>query len=79
MIDGIAGDAGKGAAAGAVVGTMRGGMKQRLANTTSKRQAVQSASAQMQQQYQQAEAAYNKRQDSLSGDFLPAWTREVIR
>lgn len=57
MIGAIAGDAGKGAAAGAAVGTMRGGMRQRQANAGSKLQAA--ASSQMQQQYKQALAGYN--------------------
>jgi uncharacterized protein YcfJ len=69
MVGAIAGDAGKGAAAGAVVGTMRGGMKQREANAASKQQAAQSASSQLQRQYQQELAAYNKQLDTFKRGF----------
>lgn len=69
MVGAIAGDAGKGAAAGAVVGTMRGGRKQREANAASKEQAAQAGSAQVQQRYQQAKAEYNKQIDTFKRGF----------
>ena len=69
MVGAIAGDAGKGAAAGAVVGTVRGGRRQREANAASKDQAAQSASSQLQQQYKQALAAYNKQLDTFKRGF----------
>jgi hypothetical protein len=69
MIGGIAGDAGKGAPAGAVFGTMRGGRQQRQANEASRQQAAQSASSQMQQQYKQALAAYNAQLDTFKRGF----------
>src|SRR6516164_816425 len=69
MVGAIAGDAGKGAAAGAVVGTMRGGRRQREANAASKQQAAQSASSQLQQEHQQALAAYNKEKDTFKRGF----------
>lgn len=69
MIGAIAGDAGKGAAAGAVVGTMRGGRKQREANATSKEQAAQAGSAQVQRGYQQAKAEYDRQMDTFKRGF----------
>lgn len=69
MVGAIAGDAGKGAAAGAVVGTMRGGRRQREANAASKQQAAQSASSQVQRQYEQALAAYNEQRDTFKRGF----------
>jgi hypothetical protein len=69
MIGAIAGDAGKGAAIGAVGGTMRGGRRQRETNAASKEQAAQSAGAQMQQQANQAKAAYNKKLDTFKRGF----------
>jgi hypothetical protein len=55
VIGAIAGDAGKGAAIGATVGTMQGGAQQRRANAAAKQRA-QAANAQAQQQHQQAQA-----------------------
>jgi hypothetical protein len=69
LIGGIAGDAGAGAAAGAAVGTVRGGRKQRQANEASKEQAADSANAQLQQQSQQAKAAYNQKQSTFKRGF----------
>ena len=69
MIGAIAGDAGKGAAAGAVVGTMRRGRQQRQANAASKQQAAQSAASGMRQQYQQTLAAYNGQLDTFKRGF----------
>jgi hypothetical protein len=69
VIGGITGNAGRGAAIGATAGTVRGGRKQREANASSKEQASQSASAQMQQQYTQAKAAYNQQLDTYKRGF----------
>lgn len=69
VIGGIAGDAGKGAAIGATVGTVRGGRQQRQANEQSKQQAAQAAGAQVQQQSNQAKAAYNKQMDTFKRGF----------
>jgi hypothetical protein len=69
MIGGIAGDAGNGAAIGAVAGTMRGGRQQREANAASKQQAAQSASSQLQHQYSQAKSAYNQQMDTFKRGF----------
>jgi hypothetical protein len=65
----ITGNAGRGAAIGATVGTVRGGRRQRAANEQSKEQAAQSAGAQMQQQANQAKAAYNKQIDTFKRGF----------
>ena len=65
----IAGDAGKGAAIGATVGTVRGGRQQRQANEASKQQAAQSAGAQVQQQANQAQAAYNQQMNKFKQGF----------
>jgi hypothetical protein len=65
----ITGNAGRGAAVGATVGTVRGGRKQRAANEQSKEQAAQSAGAQMQEQANQAKAAYSKRMDTFKRGF----------
>ena len=65
----ITGNAGRGAAVGATVGTVRGGRRQRAANEQSKEQAAQSAGAQMQQQANQAKAAYNKQMETFKRGF----------
>jgi len=63
------GDAGKGAAIGAAAGTVRGGRRQRESNEATKEQAAQSATAQLQQQYQQAKAAYSSQQETFKRGF----------
>jgi Glycine-zipper domain len=68
-IGAITGNAGRGAAVGATVGTVRGGRQQRAANEQSKQQAAQSAGAQLQQQSNQAKAAYNKQMDTFKRGF----------
>jgi hypothetical protein len=65
----ITGNAGRGAAVGATVGTVRGGRKQRAANEQSQQQAAQSAGAQLQQQSNQAKAAYNQQMDTFKRGF----------
>jgi hypothetical protein len=69
MIGAIAGDAGKGAAIGAVGGTMVGGTRQRRANAQAKQEAANTASAQMQGDYNQAKAAYNQQMDTFRRAF----------
>jgi hypothetical protein len=69
IIGGIAGDAGTGAAAGAAFGTVRAGRQQRKANEAAKEQAADSAAVQMQQQGQQAKAAYNQQQSTFKRGF----------
>jgi hypothetical protein len=69
VVGGIAGDAGKGAAIGATVGTVRGGRQQRQANEASKQQAAESAGAQVQQQANQAQAAYGQQMDTFKRGF----------
>jgi Glycine-zipper domain len=69
VIGGIAGDAGTGAAVGATVGTVRGGRQQRKANEASKDQAAQAAGAQVQQQSNQAQAAYNQQMNTFKQGF----------
>ena len=69
MIGAIAGDAGKGAGIGAVAGTMRGGMRQRQTNAAMKDQAAQSAGSQLQQQYNQDKAAYDKKMGTFKRGF----------
>ena len=68
-IGAITGNAGRGAAVGATVGTVRGGRKQSQANAQSKQVAAKSADSQMQQQYSQAKAAYNKQMDTFRRGF----------
>ena len=68
-IGAISGNAGRGAAIGAGVGTVRGGRKQRAANEQAQQQAAQSAGAQLQQQANQAKAAYNKQMDTFKRGF----------
>jgi hypothetical protein len=50
-------------------GTVRGGRQQRQANEQSKQHAAQSAGAEMQQQSNQANAAYNKQMDTFKRGF----------
>jgi len=69
VIGAIAGDAGKGAGIGAVAGTMRGGMRQRQTNAAMKDQAAQSAGSQLQQQYNQDKAAYDKKMGTFKRGF----------
>jgi len=69
VIGGIAGDAGTGAAVGATVGTVRGGRQQRKANEASKDQAAQAAGAQVQQQANQAQAAYDQQINTFKKGF----------
>ena len=69
MVGAITGNAGRGAAVGATVGTVRGGRKQSQANEQSQQQAAQSAGAQLQQQANQAKAAYNKQMDTFKRGF----------
>ena len=69
VIGGIAGNAGAGAAVGASVGTVRGGRQQRKANAQSKEQASQAAGAQVQQQSNQAQAAYNGQMNKFKQGF----------
>jgi len=69
VIGAIAGDAGKGAAIGAAAGTVRGGRKQRESNEATKEQSAQSASAQLQQEYQHAKAAYSSQQETFKRGF----------
>jgi hypothetical protein len=52
-----------------VAGTVRGGRNQRQANEQAKQQAAQSATAQTQQQYGQAKAAYNQQMDTFKRGF----------
>jgi uncharacterized protein HemX len=68
-IGAITGNAGRGAAIGAGVGTVRGGRKQREANEQSQQQAAQSAGAQLQQQSNQAKAAYNQQMNTFKRGF----------
>jgi OmpA family protein len=70
MLGAIGGDAGKGAAMGATIGTVRGGRQQRQANADSKEQAANQAGAQLQQQYGQQKAAY----DRQIGNFKRAFS-----
>ncbi len=70
MIGAIAGDAGTGAAIGATMGTVRGGRQQRQSNAAAKEQAANQAGAQVQQQHQQAKAAYNQQ----LGEFKRAFS-----
>jgi hypothetical protein len=69
VVGAIAGDAGKGAAIGAVGGTMVGGTRQRRANTASKQQAANDASAQMQADHNQAVSTYNTQLDTFKRAF----------
>jgi hypothetical protein len=69
VIGAIAGDAGKGAAIGAVGGTMVGGRRQRQANAQSKQQAANSASTQMQADYNQAVSNYNHQLETFKRAF----------
>ncbi len=70
MIGAIAGDAGKGAAIGAVGGTMRGGRQQRQANAQLQQQSAQQASSELQQQYQHDKSVY----DQQIGTFKRAFS-----
>ncbi len=69
MLGAIGGDAGRGAAIGAAVGTVRGGRSQRLANQQSKEQATHAAASDLQQQYSQAKNAYNRQMDTFKRSF----------
>jgi hypothetical protein len=68
-IGAISGNAGRGAAIGSVAGTVRGGRRQRAANEESQEQAAQSAGAQVQQQSNQAKAAYNQQMNTFKRGF----------
>jgi hypothetical protein len=57
MIGAIAGDAGKAAAIGATMGTVRGGRQQRQANAASKEPAASRAGGQFQEQNKHQKAA----------------------
>ena len=63
------GNAGRGAAIGAGVGTVRGGRKQRQANEAAQEQGAQAAVSQQQQAYSQSKAAYNKQIDTFKRGF----------
>jgi hypothetical protein len=63
-------DAGKGAAIGATMGTMRGGRQQRQANAASKQQAASQAGGQVQQHYNQEKAAYDQQIGSFKRAFF---------
>jgi hypothetical protein len=69
VIGGIAGDAGKGAAIGAGVGTVHGGRKQRKANAASKEQASAQAGSDVPQQYQSQKAAYDQKMSTFKRAF----------
>jgi Glycine-zipper domain len=69
MVGAIAGDAGTGAAIGATVGTVRGGRQQRQANAASKEQSASQAGAQVQQQYDDQNAAYNQQMANFKRAF----------
>ena len=79
MVGAITGNAGRGAAVGATVGTVRGGRKQSQANEQSQQQAAQSAGAQLQQQANQAKAAYNKQMDTFKRGFSACMDTQDIR
>jgi hypothetical protein len=68
-IGAITGNAGRGAAIGAGVGTVRGGRKQKQANEQAQQQAAQSAGDQLQQQANQAKAAYKQQMDTFKRGF----------
>ena len=69
MVGAIAGNAGKGAAIGAVAGTMGGGVRQRQANAAMKQQAAQQGGSQVQQSYAQAKAAYDQSMNTFKRAF----------
>jgi len=68
-IGAISGNAGRGAAIGATVGTVRGGRKQRQANEAAKEEGAQSAAAQQNQAYGQSKAAYNQQMGTFKRGF----------
>ena len=69
MVGAIAGNAGKGAAIGAVAGTMGGGVRQRQANAAMKQQAAQQGGSQVQQDYAQAKASYDQGMNTFKRAF----------
>ena len=64
-IGAIAGDARKGAGAGAVAGTMRGGMQQRQANASAQKQAA----AKQQKEEEELKAAHAQGLDTFQRAF----------
>jgi hypothetical protein len=69
VIGGITGNAGRGAAIGATVGTVRGGRQQRQANDAAKEAGAQAAVSQQQQAYGQSKAAYNQQMSTFKRGF----------
>ena len=68
-IGAIAGDTGKGVGAGAVAGTMRGGMQQRQANAAAQKEAAAQTAAKQQKDEEELKAAHAEGSDTFQRAF----------